>query len=113
MGGGDISQRGQKTSETSGATDGQRGRQGSEIISFLNETGPGVRKISADHVCPCTLVVDLKANGAHALVRLKVEPHLVGHADNQVWHKAPRQPAGHRRQTDIAKAVVNVLNVIY
>lgn len=38
-----------------------------------------------------TFVVDLEADGADALVRLQVEPHLVGHAHDQVWNEAARE----------------------
>lgn len=41
-----------------------------------------------------TLVVDFEADGADALVRLQMEPHLVGHADNQVRNEAAGQTAG-------------------
>lgn len=48
--------------------------------------------------CVLTFVVDLKADGSDALVRLQVEPHLVGHADNQVGYEAPRQTATQERR---------------
>lgn len=38
-----------------------------------------------------TFVVDLEADGANALVRLQVEPHLVGHAHDQVRNEAARE----------------------
>lgn len=38
-----------------------------------------------------TFVVDLEADGADALVRLQVEPHLVGHAHDQVRNEAARE----------------------
>lgn len=41
----------------------------------------------------CTFIVDLEADRAHALIRLKVEPHLMGHADNKVRHEAACQAA--------------------
>lgn len=41
-----------------------------------------------------TLVVDFEADGADTLVRLQMEPHLVGHADNQVRNEAAGQTAG-------------------
>lgn len=41
-----------------------------------------------------TFVVDLEADGADALVRLQVEPHLVGHAHYQVWNEAAREAGG-------------------
>jgi len=37
-----------------------------------------------------TFIVDLEADGAHTLVRLQVEPHLVRQADDQVRDEAPR-----------------------
>lgn len=40
-----------------------------------------------------TFVVDFEADGADALVRLQMEPHLMGHADNQIRHEAASQPA--------------------
>lgn len=93
----------QKWGKTGRPTGGQTGRQENEIISFLNETGPDINaEAVGDDIRPCTLIVDLKANWAHTLIRLKMKPHLMGHADNQVWYKAPSQPVGHRTQKDIS-----------
>lgn len=51
-----------------------------------------------DDISLCTFIVDLKANRAHTLIRLEMKPHLMGHADNQVWDKAPSQPADRATQ---------------
>lgn len=37
-----------------------------------------------------TFVVDLKSYRSHTLIRLQVEPHLMGHADYQIRNKATR-----------------------
>lgn len=50
-----------------------------------------------------TLIIDLKSNRAHTLIGLKVEPHLMGHADNQVRYKAASQPVGFRRHKRVCK----------
>lgn len=46
-----------------------------------------------------TFVVDFEANGADALIRLQMEPHLMGHADNQVRHEAASQTAERNRKS--------------
>lgn len=107
LGCGEILWREQKWGKTGRPTDGQKGRQENEIISFLNETGPDINtKVVGDDISLCTLIVDLKANWAHTLIRLKMKPHLMGHADNQVWYKAPSQPVGHRTQKDLRPTIL-------
>lgn len=51
---------------------------------------------------PFTFVVNLETNGANAFIRLKMKPHLIGHADNEVRNKAARQPdKTHAYESDI------------
>lgn len=61
-----------------------------------------------DSISLRTFIVDLKANWAHTLIRLKVKPHLMRHADNQVWDKTSSQPADYAQEsTDLyLKAVL-------
>lgn len=35
-----------------------------------------------------TFIVDLKANRAHTFIRLQMQPHLMGHADDEVRDEA-------------------------
>ena len=46
----------------------------------------------------CTFIVDLKADRAHTLIRLEVQPHLMGYADYKVRYKAACQ-AGDKSTT--------------
>lgn len=49
-----------------------------------------------------TFVVNLETDGANTFIRLKMKPHLVGHADDEVWNKAACQPdKTHASESDV------------
>ena len=70
--------------------EGQRGRQENGLYSHRQRHEYRQREMIS---ALCTFIVDLETDRAHTLIRLEMEPHLMGHADNQVWDKAPSQPA--------------------
>ena len=92
--------------QTDRRTEGQKSRQEKGLTALLMETVTDTDANTDSErwyqpLSMCTFIVDLEANRAYALIRLEMKPHLMGHADNQVWDKAPSQSADRATKTSL------------